>query len=203
MFSSTLLAATTILAVLGSTSAQTIDPNSVPIGTRDAWCTAQTSSCPLICLQQPGASGTTSNSCDSSTLDYTCVCNNGVTPNATQYTQTIPYFECTESNNQCVASCGQDSACQSNCRTQNPCGAQEPYKGNATASSILASMSATATSSSGSGSTQTFNGFGGASATGSSSSSGSGAGRVTTEFGQHYGLATLALGIFAGFAVLM
>ncbi|KAF2234950.1 hypothetical protein EV356DRAFT_532236 [Viridothelium virens] len=198
MFSSSLIAATSILALFGYTIAQTIDPNSVDIGTKNGWCTAQTSSCPLICLQQPGASGTTSNTCDPNSLSYTCVCNNNVTPNATQYTQTIPYFECTESNNQCVTNCGQNSACQSNCRTQNPCGAQDPYKGNATVSSILASQS-TASATATNGATQTFNGFGGA----TTSSGSSGSARVSVEMGHNFGLATMALGVFAGFAILL
>ena len=169
----------------------------------DYWCSEQQSSCPLICLQQPGATGITSNNCDANSLTFECVCNNGVSPNASQYTQTIPYFECTESNNQCVAACGQDNSCQSNCRTEHPCGAQAPYKGNATVSSMLSSMSAAATASSASAATQTFNGFGGATATGSSASSGSGAGRVAVELGHNFGVATVALGIFAGFAVLL
>ncbi|KAI9700490.1 MAG: hypothetical protein M1820_006789 [Bogoriella megaspora] len=200
---SAVLIATTVFAVLGS--AQTIDPNSVPIGTRDAWCIAQTSSCPLICLQQPGTTAATqSNDCDADSLSYQCVCSNGVSPNTTQYTQTIPYFECTESNNQCVNNCGTDSTCAANCRNDHPCGAQDPYKGNATVSSILSSESvaaATSASAASKSAGQTFSGFGGATATGDS---GSGNAAVTgADLSGAFGLGAVALGVFAGIALLL
>ena len=78
----------TALAVVVATlfeliSSQSIDPNSVDIATRgmgihsisnvdqdadlslDDWCTKQKASCPLLCLQIPGATaGTEANSCD-------------------------------------------------------------------------------------------------------------------------------------------
>jgi len=47
----------------------------------------------------------------------------------------MPYFKCTEWGNQCVKACdAADSTCQSACRSEHPCGAQDPVKPNATLS---------------------------------------------------------------------
>lgn len=99
-------------------STQVIDPNSVPLADRAQWCVSQKAACPSLCSQQSpdGSMVTSSNTCDPRTLDYSCVCASGLSPNATEYSQTIPYFICTEYNTQCVANCGRDSACASSCR---------------------------------------------------------------------------------------
>jgi hypothetical protein len=46
------------------------------------------------------------------TLDYSCVCGNGLSPNATEFSQTLPYFICTQYGTNCVAGCGGDNLCQ-------------------------------------------------------------------------------------------
>ncbi|KAJ5124548.1 uncharacterized protein N7515_008373 [Penicillium bovifimosum] len=165
------------------------DPLSVPLATREAWCNSQTSACPLLCLQLPGASGSpTTNTCSPSTLDYYCLCNNGVTPNASEYSQTIPYYTCTESNEQCVRKCDGNSVCQNACRVDNPCGAQDPKRVNVT---TTATKSATPTA------TETpvntlINGATGA------------APRMTSvDMGHVYGLCVLVGGFVAGFAALL
>lgn len=109
-------AAISILAAL--VSAQTIDPSSVPLATRQQWCTNQKAACPELCAQQSstGSLSTSANTCDATTLDYACVCSSGLIPNASEYSQTIPYYECTEYNTQCVNGCGQDSTCAAACR---------------------------------------------------------------------------------------
>ncbi|KAK7540793.1 uncharacterized protein J3D65DRAFT_616497 [Phyllosticta citribraziliensis] len=179
-------------------SSQTIDPDTVTSATRDYWCTSQTSQCPLICLQvyenSTGSSDPQSNDCDPDTLDYSCVCANGASPNVTEYSQTIPYFECTEYNNQCVAKCSSgNNQCASNCRTQNPCGAQSPKRYNVTTStSSSAVASATASSTGGS----NFGSF-------DSSGSGTSAGALAVEFGASYGLAVIVGGLFGGIALIL
>ncbi|KGO76114.1 hypothetical protein PITC_006570 [Penicillium italicum] len=72
---------------------------------------------------------------------------NNVTPNATEYSQTIPYYTCTETNNQCVLKCNGDSTCQNNCRVQNPCGAQDPKRVNVTTTTTTTAKAATSTAS--------------------------------------------------------
>ncbi|KAI9748230.1 MAG: hypothetical protein M1815_003435 [Lichina confinis] len=141
-----------------------------------------------------------------STLVYSCVCKNGQSPNASEYSQTIPYYICTEANTQCVDDCGNNAACQSACREDNPCGAQNPTPANKTASST---RSATATSSDEPSSTdgdEVFDGFAGAAGSPSGSSSGNtniNAGSVAIDLGRSFGLGAVALGIFAGFAIVL
>jgi len=213
-FSTLALAAVSALITLGVS--QTIDPNSVPQATRDSWCTSQIAACPLICTQETdGSAATYANTCDPDTLAYSCVCDNGLAPNISEYSQTIPFYECTEYNTQCVTNCGQNNnACAASCNQDHPCGAQNPTRVNTTSA---ASGTATATGT-GAGSSDTgtavYTGFGSsASSTGSSDSSSSssssnsdsssGAGRVIVNLGQIYGLGVVAAGIFAGFAVLL
>jgi len=124
-----------------------IDPESVSEGNRQYWCQQNIAQCPLICLQQPGVESSTTieNDCDSDALTYTCVCENNVRPNITQYSQTLPFYICQEWGNQCVKGCGNGATeCATSCREDHPCGAQDPYRGNATVSSIMAEASKTA-----------------------------------------------------------
>ena len=91
------------------------------------------SSCPLICEQyKPG--GTEINDCDPETLTYGCLCENGLQPNVSEYSLTIPYFTCTEWGNQCVTRCDGDARCASSCREDHPCGALNPTRANKTKS---------------------------------------------------------------------
>ncbi|KAL2041507.1 hypothetical protein N7G274_005889 [Stereocaulon virgatum] len=184
---------------------QTIDPSTVDQSTKDTWCTNQKSSCPLLCLQIPGASSTPeSNTCDATSLAYSCVCSNGQQPNASQYSQTIPYYECTQAATNCVNNCSpSDSSCQSACRSDHPCGAQDPIRVN---TSTMSTMASTTTGGAGASSTadttangqNTFTGFGGSSPTGTSKSS-----AVALGFGRTYGLATVLVGVCGGFILLL
>ncbi|PWY89317.1 hypothetical protein BO70DRAFT_359598 [Aspergillus heteromorphus CBS 117.55] len=143
-----LFAIASVTGLVYGQSNSTIDPNSIPIATRDQWCQSQTSSCPLLCLQLPGTSGSPKdNTCDPKTLAYTCVCNNGMSPNASQYSLTIPYFICTQQDTDCVNNCNGDSTCQSNCRSQHPCGAQNPKRVNVTTTAGSTPTTAAATTS--------------------------------------------------------
>lgn len=180
----------------------TIDPDSVSQSDRTYWCDQQTAMCPLICLQQPGVTSMTteSNDCDADTLTYNCVCENGITPNITQYSQTLPFFICQTWGNQCVAACNGASSCQDACRADHPCGAQTPYLGNASASALL---SATASRTGSASSTSiAVTGFGGAAATSASSSN---AGAVPAPYipGATLGMAAVFGSVFLGFAILL
>jgi len=131
-------------------------------------------------------------------LAWTCVCANGETPSVANYSQTVPYYICTEWGNQCVAACGQDNSCSSNCRQQHPCGAQNPTRVNS--STITSTMSQTGT---GSGSAETGGTFGGQSGD-SGSSSGNKSGAVSIlELGQTMGIGFIAASVFAGFCILL
>lgn len=202
-------AVVSVFAALGTS--QVIDPNSVALGTRNFWCQSQIASCPLICTQETaadngGSAATLANDCDADSLAYSCVCANGLSPNISEYSQTVPYFTCTESNNQCVANCGMNNnACAAACRENHPCGAQNPSRVNVT-STASGTASATGKGSSGT-SSAVYNGFGSsATSSGSSSSSSQGstssAGRIAMDVGQIYGLGVVLSGVFAGFMLL-
>lgn len=196
---------------IGFAAAQSIDPSTVSEGTRNQWCLAQTSQCPLICSQYPGESAATAaNDCDAETLVYNCVCEiNGLAPNVSEYSQTIPYFICTESNNNCVTACNGASSCQAACRENRPCGAQDPTRVN------ISTVSTSATSTNGGAAASTasdgavYTGFGGSAATTDApsdeedTSTGTNAAAVLLNVGQLYGLGVVVAGMFAGFSLLL
>lgn len=176
-----------------------IDPDTVDESTRAYWCQQNQAQCPLICLQQPGVNSmsTTDNTCDSDTLAYSCVCENGVSPNITQYSQTLPFFICQEWGNQCVKGCNGINTCADACRADHPCGAQTPYLGN---SSILATMSSTQAPSGSATNRVPVTGFGGATST-STPGTGAAPGNFLPSAG--LGLAAIFSSVFFGFAILM
>jgi hypothetical protein len=59
---------------------------------------------------------TVDNECDPDALTYSCVCENNVSPNITQYSQTLPFFICQEWGNQCVTGCNGNNTCADSCR---------------------------------------------------------------------------------------
>jgi len=190
-----------------SQAVYSIDPNSVDISIRNSWCQSQVNSCPLLCLQLPGESSTTAaNDCDATDLTYDCVCGNGQSPNASEFSQTLPYFICTEYGTQCVANCGGDTTCQSNCRSQHPCGAQNPTRVNVTTTSSTSATTVPAGATSGTAGV-VYTGLGGvatATNTPSSSTSNTKSGaQAALDLGRSYGLAVVFGGIFAGFALVM
>ncbi|KAI7499128.1 hypothetical protein KC367_g4745 [Hortaea werneckii] len=174
-----LLTSSTLLTTLSAQQTYAIDPDSVDDSTKQTWCTNQQTQCPLICTQTtPSHSADTlTNTCDATSLTYACICANGLSPNISEYSQTLPYYICQEWTNQCVANCAPaDNACASSCRDDHPCGALNPTRVNT--STVSSTMSRTATGG-GAGSTTTggggdtvYTGFGGDSAAAATSSTG-------------------------------
>lgn len=212
-------AVTVLLASAVSAQEQyTINPNTVSNATRrkqlssstinpttnkcpEFWCSQQQSQCPLICGQTSAQSETTeTNSCDANALQYACVCANGQSPNISQYSQTLPFFICQEWGNQCVSNCDGDTSCASDCRSQHPCGAQDPFKGNK-------STAVTTTSSAAPGSnTAIYSGFAGQSggSGGSGQSNAAAAVKVwALGAGQTFGTLAVVGGFLGGFALLL
>ncbi|WYZ44168.1 hypothetical protein EsH8_VII_000604 [Colletotrichum jinshuiense] len=171
-----------------------VEPSSVSLSLRTAWCKDQKYTCPIIC-QQVEPRTTEENDCDPETLTYSCICGNGQQPNMTEYSLTLPYHTCQEYGNQCVKNCGlANNNCASACREDHPCGAQNPTRQNTTSTST-----ATATASQTSGAI--FTGMAGDS--GSSSSSGSGSGAAALEMGRGTGMAILVGSMLGGVAFLL
>ncbi|KAJ5240875.1 uncharacterized protein N7469_002466 [Penicillium citrinum] len=173
-----------LTSFLTPTTSQSIDPSSVPKPTRESWCSSQKAACPLICLQLPGASGSpTQNTCSADTLAYSCICSNNVSPNASEYSQTMAYYICTEANNQCTKACSTNT-CADACRSDHPCGAQDPKRVNVTTTSAAATTSTTMPS------------INTKEATGAAT-------RFSLEMGHVVGSCALVGGFVAGFAILL
>jgi hypothetical protein len=171
---------------LGQTSVDDVNNS-----TKDYWCDSQTSSCPLLCRDL--GKDTTKNECYPENLFYECTCSGGVSPNLTEYSQTIPYFQCTIELNACTEGCSGNAECSNQCPKTHKCGATSPKKANKTATTSSATASKTASA------TGSDNGEGFASSDGSSSSSNSGAGSLVFSVGGTYGLGLVAVGIGAVF----
>ncbi|KAL3479031.1 hypothetical protein BJX99DRAFT_95727 [Aspergillus californicus] len=187
-----LIAVASVAGLVHSQNDTTVAADDIDGNVKAQWCVSQMAACPLICLQLPGAGETpTSNTCDSDTLTFSCVCDNGQSPNTSEYSQTIPYFLCTEQNERCVNACPQtSSSCQTNCRTDNPCGAQNPRPANTTSTAGTSSTtSATSTTSS----LAPFTGV----------PDEDNSARSMTDMSQVYGLFGVLGAFFAGFAILL
>lgn len=99
------------------------------------------------------------------------------------------------------------NTCESACREDHPCGAQDPSPPNAsllttTLSSVTATGVVNAAASTNAAGT-VYNGLAGAAATPGSSSDNKSGAQSAIDLGRSYGLATLFVGIFAGFAFVM
>ncbi|KAI0193508.1 hypothetical protein F4808DRAFT_357578 [Astrocystis sublimbata] len=129
-----LATATLLVASVNAQEQYHIDPSSVPLSLRANWCQTEKSTCPLICKQSPPG-GFETNECDPMALTYGCVCEDGKSPNLSEYSLTLPFFICQEWGTQCVTACGSDATCASDCRQNHPCGAQNPTRANVTSSS--------------------------------------------------------------------
>ncbi|KLU88102.1 hypothetical protein MAPG_07089 [Magnaporthiopsis poae ATCC 64411] len=140
---STLLAAAAI--VVGVQADYPIQASSVPLSTRNAWCTNQKSQCPPICLDMAPASGwPIKNTCEAATLNYECVCGNNASPNLTEYSLTIPYYKCVQYQENCVTNCGlANNACSDTCRKDIKCGASSPNYANSLQASLSLAVAIT------------------------------------------------------------
>ncbi|RIA81509.1 hypothetical protein C1645_729639 [Glomus cerebriforme] len=89
--------------ILFITEVHPLNPADVDPATKATWCSDQMATCTNICWDS-GFDPTT-NFCLNDTLQFDCVCSNGIRPNSTEYTQTIPYFTCTADQQACIQKC--------------------------------------------------------------------------------------------------
>ncbi|OBS19655.1 hypothetical protein FPOA_11380 [Fusarium poae] len=127
----TIVLATTASAVTLVNADYVIDPESVPLSLRKVWCQNEIETCPMIC-GQTSKGDTKVNECNPKTLTYGCICGDGKQPNVSEYSLTLPFYVCQEWGNQCVTDCAGSASCASDCRENNPCGAEDPKKYNTT-----------------------------------------------------------------------
>uniref|UniRef100_A0A1D1YAQ9 Neurobeachin n=1 Tax=Anthurium amnicola TaxID=1678845 RepID=A0A1D1YAQ9_9ARAE len=121
------LFATFLFFILFISNVYSFDPSTVNNATKQTWCNDQIATCNNICLDSAG-SKPLSNTCQIDSLAYDCRCANGVQPNSTEYTQTIPYFTCTEDQQTCIKNCQATQGgptCFNGCNA-NSCGAKTP-----------------------------------------------------------------------------
>ncbi|KAL2155161.1 hypothetical protein VTH82DRAFT_3837 [Thermothelomyces myriococcoides] len=188
---------TTLLALASAVAVSAdyyIDPDSVPLSLRKAWCNDQRSMCKPICLDTGASGNPIDNSCDPETLTYGCVCSDGRQPNVSEYTLTLPYYVCQKWGDQCVEGCEGDTTCQGSCREDHPCGAQSPKKANTTQTSTTTTASPTASPTD-----IIYDGIGGDDS-GEDDDQRDAAGIL--RFRDSYGVALLAGSLFAAFAML-
>lgn len=119
----------------------------------------------------------------------------------TEYTLTLPYHMCQEWGNQCVEKCGLGAnQCAGDCREQNPCGALDPQRVNATSSA--SSMPEPTASSTDSAEDGIFTGMDGASGDEDDLDSPPSA-AAGLEASRAMGFAILVGGVFGGFALAL
>ncbi|RFU77711.1 hypothetical protein TARUN_4529 [Trichoderma arundinaceum] len=195
-FKSAVLAATMTFASIAKADYY-IEPDSVPLSTRQSWCSQELSTCPIIC-QQLTTKVTLVNDCNPKTLSYGCLCGNNQQPNISEYTLTLPFFICQEYVVQCVANCDGDNTCASSCQQDNPCGATNPKRYNTTSSATTSTPEPTSTTA---GADTIFTDTPGGGSSGGKGGKGSMAPPMV-EIGRSYGLAVVLGSMFVGFAML-
>ncbi|KAM0288108.1 hypothetical protein ACHAQH_000176 [Verticillium albo-atrum] len=208
-FKSTFLAVAAAFVATATAEDYWIDPETIQKPIRLSWCRDQRSSCPMICSQTSEGDPLV-NDCDADALNYGCICSDGQKPNMTEYSLTLPYHVCTAWGQKCVSDCGNgNNACASSCREDNPCGATDPSRVNATESS--ASPTADATASQTSSGSAIFTGLAGSDSdnndnnddSSSSSNSDNDNDSAASGLSRGLGLAALVGGLVGGFAVLL
>ncbi|KAI0600133.1 hypothetical protein F4775DRAFT_92185 [Biscogniauxia sp. FL1348] len=125
------------------------DPTTIALSTRVTWCQGQTDSCSTLC-------GTAiTNDCSTTDLNFDCVCQGGNEPDMNPYMNTMPWYVCTELQDECITANENDAAGQKNCTTSigDKCGtenvADHAGEGSvSTSSTTSAASSATAAASS-------------------------------------------------------
>ncbi|KAG0345225.1 hypothetical protein BG004_003862 [Podila humilis] len=143
-FTQRALGAVALMAIILCVAA--FDPMSVDNNTKLTWCQNQVGFCTNVCQEMTKGAETQQNQCDIQSLLYVCICEGNISPNASEYTYTIPYFQCVADNQACIKVCPQsDNACYSKCNEHN-CAAAFPKKYNQT---IATSLSPTPTGTNG------------------------------------------------------
>ncbi|TGO29838.1 hypothetical protein BPAE_0010g00220 [Botrytis paeoniae] len=124
------------MVVIGTSSiCQTqIDPRSIDAATRSQWCTLQINTCGTLC-----GGVTDENTCDITSLCYSCTCtSNSSSPALQLYTSTIPFFVCEQTYSECIAAGEDDAAAQKACRDteEQNCGTLNPDTVSSSASTL-------------------------------------------------------------------
>ncbi|KAF2630732.1 hypothetical protein BU25DRAFT_361836 [Macroventuria anomochaeta] len=179
--------------------------NNVSEDLRQSWCDAQENTCVDLCGGQ-GDIASNGNTCDASTLEYTCKCSNGTTiaeDTMKTYQQTVPAQMCYFWYDACINATINPTTKEGNAAQQFQCTqARDAQCGNTTIDESSSGSSSASASASGSGSasrTSAASGTG-AAATGSSTAAAS-AGAAVANFA--LGTPALAGGLLAIFGLAL
>ncbi|KAK2022479.1 hypothetical protein LX32DRAFT_192689 [Colletotrichum zoysiae] len=168
-------------------TAADINVAALTVNQKAQWCIAERNTCQVLC--QPT---TKANDCDSTTLQYSCLCPNGSAPGLEYYAQTLPTFICYQAFDDCIAANVGDKNGQDNCTTtiKSQCGTIDAQADEASGSTTSAAAATQAPSATGSAN---------AGATTAPSSSTSSAWAAPTANPVRYGnaAAVAAIGLFA------
>lgn len=137
------------------------------------------------------------------TLVYNCTCSNGSAPDLAAYTNTIPYYICTTSADQCITANPNDAEAQSRCTTEirDLCGTLDPASYTAAASSS-SSSSAAASSTSAAASTTSATSATSVVSSAVASATAKGA-AIAVKVGKEYGAGVIAAGAMAAFGYML
>ncbi|PYI10542.1 hypothetical protein BO78DRAFT_414624 [Aspergillus sclerotiicarbonarius CBS 121057] len=188
-----------LAAVATASSNYTLPSNfnlsAISYADRSSWCTAERNSCPEIC-----GGVAISNSCDPSTLDFSCTCSNGSSADVAEYTQTIPFFVCEATYAQCIeasSTLDEQEECQStrdqDCGTLNASAVSTESSTTTTATSLTTATS-TASSSSDKSTTATST---------TSSTSSSSTSNAAVRLAQEHATGLLATVLFVGLGLVL
>lgn len=126
-----LVLASGLLSLAAAQIYPVVTADDIDESTRDIWCIQQYETCTGLCQDQTQG-GASINECYTEDLHFECICDDGSTPNATEYSLAIPFNLCQQSKQMCVDNCDGDQACASLCFTGKSCGATNPTRTNST-----------------------------------------------------------------------
>merc|ERR1711939_1153333 len=175
----------------------TIEPNSVPLATRQDWCRAQFNTCLGVCGGQAFP-----NNCDAATLTYSCVCTNGNQPNISNYQQSLAAYECRAWKDGCNERNPTDAGAQQEC-LNTPCGSKLVSEASSSSSSSMASMTATSSSSGSDSNSDSDSSASGTASSSAAAASQSDSGAAAMRFAQTYGTGVFATGLLAFFGLAL
>ncbi|PMD49008.1 hypothetical protein L207DRAFT_560533 [Hyaloscypha variabilis F] len=142
------LSTSLVISIAAGQKTPNFDPGTIDDATREDWCEDELNTCTTLC-----SLATNINTCNSTSLDYTCTCaSNDSAPGLEYYRNTMPTFICEENFNLCSVAASNQSdstAAQEACAVteQSDCGHTDPSNFAAVDAAAAAATSTTANSS--------------------------------------------------------
>ncbi|KAK2750149.1 hypothetical protein FQN57_004645 [Myotisia sp. PD_48] len=116
------------------------NPAAVSANEKASWCDGQTNTCRELCTSSK------ENKCNPSSLQFSCVCQNGTVPDMVPYMNSLPYFVCQANFGQCIENNPNDATGQQTCKDdQSKCGTRNATEANGGSETTSATSSPTAT----------------------------------------------------------